>query len=297
MDINMFLKFLGSNFIFSFCTILIGFTLSYILYDKIITRGIKLKDALFEKDNFSAWLEFTGAFILPILYISAKALAGSSSDNMWWDLLISLGYVVTYVILFTLLRLCSSLVVRLLNFKDESGVVRLNDEIYSQNNNAAAIFSIALSVIFVNIVSFFDPHPEYIVASLLKISVVLLISLAAIAGYSAVLGRKTTLAREVFEDNNPAASVEFLGFVFTVQMILNTYINLKEAISFSESLIITFISLAIFAVLSCIFNVLFAKVLKIDLWDEIYQQNNVGAALGRVALYAGIGFIIINYVS
>jgi Domain of Unknown Function (DUF350). len=297
MDISMFLKFLGSNFVFSFCTILIGFSLSYILYDKVVTKGIKLKDALFEKDNFSAWLEFTGAFILPILYISAKALAGSSSENMWMDLLISLGYVVAYVILFTLLRLCSSLVVRLLNFKDENGVVRLNDEIYTQNNNAAAVFSIALSVIFVNIVSFFDPHPEYIVASLLKISVVLLITLAAIAGYSAVLGRKTTLAQEVFKDNNTAAAVEFLGFVFSVQMILSTYINIKEAISFSETLVVTLISLAVFGVLSAVFNVLFARILKIDLWDEIYQQNNAGAALGRVALYAGIGFIIINYIA
>jgi Domain of Unknown Function (DUF350). len=296
MDINMFLKFLGSNFVFSFCTILIGFFLSYILYDKVVTRGIKLKDALFEKDNFSAWLEFTGAFILPILYISARAMAGSSSENMWMDLLISLGYVVIYVILFTVLRLCSSLVVRLLNFKDERGAVRLNDEIYTQNNNAAAIFSIALSVIFVNIVSFFDPHPEYIVASLLKISVVLLITLAAVACYMAVLGRKTTLAQEIFKDNNAAAAIEFLGFVFSIQMILSTYINLKEAISFTDSLIVTFISLAVFGVLSAVFNVLFARVLKIDLWDEIYQQNNAGAALGRVALYAGIGFIIINYI-
>jgi len=293
----MFLNFLGSNFVFSFCTVLIGFSLSYFLYDKVVTRGIELKKALFEKDNFAAWIEFTGAFVLPVLYISAKALSGSASENIWTDLVISLVYVVAYVVLFTILRLCSSLVVRILGCKDENGLVRLNTEVYTQNNCAAALFSISLSVVFANIASFFDPHPEYLVASLLKICVIIVITLATIAGYMAILGRKTTLTQEIFNDNNSAAAVEFLGFVFAIQMIMRAYITIKEAVSFTDSIIITLISIAIFSILACIFNVVFAKVLKIDLWEEIYQQNNVGAAFGRVALYVGIAYIVINYIA
>lgn len=296
MNINMFINFLGSNLLFSFCAIFIGFFLSYFLYDKVVTRDIKLKEALFEKDNLAGWIEFTGAFVLPVLYISAKAMSGTLSDNMWIDLAVSLGYVVSYVFLFTLLRLSSSLIVRLLGVKDEHGAVRLNSEIYTQQNTAAALFSIALSVIFANIASFFDPHPEYIVASLAKISIVIFITLAGVASYMAVLGRKTTLTQEVFKDNNSAAAVEFLGFVFALQMILASYINIQEAINFYDTIIITFIGTLIFFILSGLYNVIFAKVLKIDLWDEIYQQNNIGAAFGRAALYVGIAYIIINYI-
>jgi len=296
MNINMFINFLGSNLLFSFCAIFIGFFLSYFLYDKVVTRDIKLKDALFEKDNFAGWIEFTGAFVLPVLYISAKAMSGTLSDNMWIDLAVSLGYVVSYVFLFTLLRLSSSLIVRLLGYKDDSGAVRLNTEIYTQHNTAAALFSIALSVIFANIASFFDPHPEYIEASLIKICVILVITLAGIAGYMIVLGRKTTLTQEIFRDNNSAAAVEFLGFIFALQTILSAYINIKEAINFTDTIIVTLISAVIFFILSGLYNVIFAKVLKIDLWDEIYQQNNVGAAFGRTALYVGIAYIVINYI-
>lgn len=297
MDIKMFINFLGSNFIFSFSTIFIGFFLSYIIYDKVVTKGINLKEALFEKDNLAAWIEFTGAFVMPVLYISAKALSGSASEHIWYDLAISLTYVVAYVLLFAVLRLCSSLIVRLFNIKDENGFVMLNTEIYSQHNTAAALFSVALSVIFANIASFFDYHPEYIVASLLKISIVLVITLAGIAGYMAILGRKTTLTQEIFKDNNIAAGVEFLGFVFSMQMILSYYINIEEAISFTDSIIVTLISILIFVLLSCIYNIIFARVLKTNLWEEIYQQNNAGAALGRVALYVGIAYIVINYIS
>jgi hypothetical protein len=223
-------------------------------------------------------------------------MSGTLSDKMWIDLAISLGYVVTYVFLFTLLRLSSSLIVRLLGCRDEQGAVRLNTEIYTQQNPAAALFSITLSVIFANIASFFDPHPEYIVASLIKISIILVITLAGVAGYMAVLGRKTTLTQEIFKDNNSAAAVEFLGFVFALQMILFSYINIQEAINFKDTVIVTLISAVIYFILSGLYNVIFAKALKVNLWDEIYQQNNIGAAFGRTALYVGIALIIINYI-
>lgn len=290
-----FFNFFLRNTMFSFSTILVGFGLSFLLYDKIVTKGINLKSALFDKDNFAAWLEFTGAFVFPVLYISSKALAGSVSENIWIDLLISLAYVASYVVLFTLLRLTSGLIVKVMGCSDQDGKVSLNNEIYTQHNVASSMFSIALSILFANIATFLDPHPEFIVASLLKICVVLMISLAALAGYTLILGRKTTLAKEIFEDNNAAAGIELAGFMFAVQIILAFCINIKEALTFTEIIIVSCIDIAILGILACLFNILFAKILKIDLWEEIYQQNNSGAAFGRVALYVGIASVIVNF--
>lgn len=298
MDLNVlqsFLGFLGNSFLFSFTIILVGFILGWLLYDYVVTPKIPLKDALFEKDNPAAWVEFIGAFVYPTLYLAAKAIEGSASDIWWVDLLICTGYVVAYVILFTILRLFSSVIVRLFNVSDESGKVSLNNEIYQQKNISAALFSVALSNIFVIMIRFIDLDPEYYLNSLLKASSILILTLMAVIVYLLVLGRRTTLFKEVFMDNNIAAGAAFLGFIFAIELLFSNAIIIHSSYNFLEITGITFISLAVFGVLAALFKGLFTKLIKVDMMIEVYEHNNVGAAIGQTALYVGIANVIIHF--
>lgn len=295
MSLNVFLVFMANNMLFSFTIILVGFSLGWFLYDWVVIRKISLRETLFEKDNLAAWVEFIGAFVYPSLYLSAKAIEGSSSDIWWMDLLICIGYAAAYVVLFTLLRLMSSLVVRLFNATDEVGKITLNNEIYEQKSISAALFSVALSTIFVNIIRFIDFDPRYSLNSAIKASTVLLLTLVALIIYLLILNKKTAFFKEIFVDNNIAAAASFLGMIFAVEMILSNAILLHSEFNFLELVGITFLSLAVFGILAAVFKLIFIRLVKVDVWNEVYEQNNVGAALGQIALYVGIANVVIHF--
>ncbi len=296
MEFAGLIKFLGNNFLFSTVIILITFILGWILYNHVVIRGICLKDALFEKDNLAAWVEFIGAFIYPALYLAAKSIEGSASDNILLDLLICVGYVVSYVLIFTVLRLLAGTVVKLLDSEDHEGKISLNSEIYSQKNIAAALFSSALSIIFVNVVKFLDILPGYFLTSVYKMLIILLFTLIALVAYMLLLRNKTTLFKEIFIDNNIAAGVCFAGFVFAVQLILGSLTELQVEFDFAGLLSMSAISLVLFGVLSILFKWLFTRMIKVDVWKEVYEQNNIGAALGQIALYVGIANVIVHFI-
>jgi uncharacterized membrane protein YjfL (UPF0719 family) len=295
MDSVVYFKFLGNSLLFTSVITLIGFISGWILYSRIVLRGINLRDSLFEKDNLAAWLEFIGAFIFPAIYLSAKAVEGSASESLWLDLVICIAYALAYIVLFTLLRLISGLLVSVINANDENGKINLNKEIYEQKNVAAALFSITLSYVFTNIARYLDVMPDYILASLLRMLIVLVFMLAVLLIYSIVLRRKTTLYKEIFIDNNPAAGIGFLGFVYASGLILNEVIAANPEFDFLPIALTAFIGLIVFAVVVVVFKYIFAKLVKVDLWKEVYEQNNIGAAFGLAGLYAGVAFIIIHF--
>jgi hypothetical protein len=292
---NVFVKFLANDFMFSFVIILVSFILGWLLYDNIITRGISLRDSLFEKDNFAAWVEFIGAFIFPILFLAAKSVEGSASSNLFYDLLYSVEYAISYVIVFTVLRAVSSLIIRHLGAKDEEGKISLNHEIYIQKNMAASLFSVALSTIFVSIISFFDVIPGFILTSVYKMSVILVLSLLSVIVYCLILRKKTTLIKEIFIDNNIAAGVNLLGFVFAVETILYNAAALQVQFDLFQLAMMSFIGLVLIGILFAFFRWAFCKIIKVDIWNEVYEQNNIGAAVGEIALYIGIASVIVNF--
>lgn len=295
MDFSSFLAFLGSNFLYSFVIIILGFILGWLLYNHVITRGISLKDALFEKDNLAAWVEFIGAFVSPVLYLAAKAIEGSVDENILVDLGTCVLYLVAYILVMTVLRLLSGAVVGFMAGSDKEGRIRLNDEIFKQKNIAAALFSTALSVAFANIIRFIDVMPEALYTSLLKASGILIFTLLALIVYSLVLRSRTSLIKEIFVDNNAAAGVALLGYVFAVEMILGNAVLMQLEFDYTELLLFSLASMVLFGVLSILFKWLFTKLVRVDVWKEVYEQDNIGAAIGQVALYIGIANVIIHF--
>ncbi|MCX8128748.1 MAG: hypothetical protein N3I35_01455 [Clostridia bacterium] len=291
-----YLKLLGYNFLFSFTIITVTFVLGWLLYNHVVLRKICLKDSLFEKDNVAAWVEFIGAFIFPTLYLSAKAIE-DSADIIWWkDLLICIGYGIAYILIFTVLRLSSNLIVNSLGHNDEHGKVNLNNEIYHQKNISAALFSVSLSVIFVSFVRFLDIMPGYFTTSVFKMLNVLIFTLVAFIAYSLLLRRKTTLSKEIFIDNNPAAGISLTGFIFAVEIMLTNAVALQVEFDLIELAITSLIWVVLFGFLSVIFKWGFTKLIKVDIWKEVYEQNSIGAAIGQCALYIGIANVIIHFI-
>lgn len=303
MDIKSIIDFLWQNTMFSFTIIFTNFVLGWFLYSKIITNKISLQDSLFEKDNFAAWLEFIGAFIVPTLFLASKAVAGSQNSNIFMDLLISLIYVICYNLLFMFLRLISNYFVRLFKTDDPSNEkICLNNEIYKQKNIAASLFSISLSIIFANIISFVQFtdfniifSSEMLLNSIYKVLIILIATLISILCYVLVLKKKTSLYHELFIDDNPAAGLCFASFIFSIQTILHGIIKLTPTINILDSSINILCSLLLFGVLGLIIRKIFMSLVKVKLDIEIYDQNNLGAALGQGALYFGLANVIVHY--
>lgn len=296
MDYMGYLKFFANDLAFSFVIILLTFILGWVMYSKAVLRGTSLKDALFEKDNLAGWIEFIGAFVFPTLYLAAKAIESPTSPNFFVDLLMSALYVVAYVVLFTVLRLISGVIVKSSAPKDLEGKINLNNEIYGQKNVSAALFSTSLSIIFVSMIRFLNFGSGQIYNSLLRISDILIFTLLSFLVYVLILRRKTSLMKEIFDDNNPAAGVGFLGFIFAVETILMNAVVLQTQFDLIELAVLSIISLIVFGILALLFTRIFAKIIKANICSEIYEQNNVGAALGQVAIYVGIALVIVGFV-
>ncbi len=295
-----YISFFLKDISFSFVILTVGFMLGWIIYNNIVLRDVSLKEALFTRDNLAVWIEFIGAFVFPVLYLAGHGIKGSASDNIFVDLAVCLGYTIFYIAILTILRLCSTFIVNLINVSDDHGKICLNKEICEQKNIGAALFSVSLSVIFVNIIKlidFIDIINGLGLEILIKVMMFLIAVLAALVCYSFVLRRRTTLFKELFIDNNAAAGIGLLGYVFAVQTIvagvMSFYSMDFEVLTVS---VVIGVSLVIFGLLSVIFKLIFTGIVKVDIWNEIYEQNNIGAALGQVALYVGIATIIVNFI-
>ncbi len=295
-----YLSFFLKDLSFSFIILTVGFILGWMIYNNIILRDVSLKEALFTKDNLAVWIEFIGAFVFPVLYLAGHGIRGAASDNIFVDLAVCLGYTIFYIAVLTILRLCSKFIVNLINASDSHGKICLNKEICEQKNVGAALFSVSLSVIFVNIIRVLDIISIINgngLEILLKALMFLVLVLLALVCYNIVLRRRTTLFKELFIDNNAAAGIGLLGFVFAVQLIISEVMNFY-GMDFDLLTVagVIAVSLIIFGILSVLFKLIFTSLVKVDIWKEIYEQDNVGAAIGQVALYVGIAAIIVNFI-
>lgn len=294
-----YFSFFLKDISFSFVILTVAFALGWIIYNNLVLKDVSLKDALFSKDNLAVWIEFIGAFVFPVLYLAAHSIKGTVSDNILIDLSVCVGYTVFYVIIFTVLRLVSKYGVNLINADDHSGKVCLNKEICQQKNIGAALFSVSLAVIFVSVIKYID-FIDIInglgAAILLKVLLFLVFMLFSIVCYVLVSRRKTTLFKELFIDNNTAAGVALLGFIFAVQTIITGIISVYS-MDFDVLVvsIVIAMSLLIFGALFLSFKLIFTKIIKVDIWKEVYEQDNIGAAIGQLALYVGIANIIVNF--
>ena len=188
------------------------------------------------------------------------------------------------------------LIVKLFGGDDSEGKIVLKEEVYKQNNIAAAVFSSTLSMIFVNFIRFLDILGGDIMIMTLRISNVLVFTLIAVMVYNFLLGRKITLFGAVFVDNNTAAAISFFGFVAGIQLVLVNILSSVVEYNVIDTTAVSLACMCIFGVLVLLFKKMFVKVIKVNLFEEVYKQNNIGAAIGQCALYIGVALVIVHFV-
>lgn len=291
------LIFSGKSLIFSGLITLLGMVLSWLLYRYVVARKLDLKKALFEEQNFAAWIEFVGAFILPVFYLSAKAIQEERAAVFSQDLLMGIGTVVLLVLLFTLLRLVAGWAVCFSCGHDAKGKIDLIEEIYLQKNVAAALFSVSLAVVFANMLAqLHGGGIENILLSVTGMLEILLLSLAFFFVFG-LLHRRISFLDEIFKDNNEAAGVVLLGFSIAIQILLHTAVNYREDFMSLDIVILACIAFGILLLTVFTGRLIYSKLLRLKLLDEFYKDNNQGAALGELALYIGTAWMIANFLA
>lgn len=292
---NILLNFFWKNLMFSFTITAISFILCWLMFNLALKKH-PFKDSLFKSDNLAAWVDFIGAFFFPALYLSASAIQGSAHVNIFIDLGICAIYAVVYVALFAIFKMSSVFIVRFINIKDSKGFkMNLNKEIYEKKNISAALFSVSLSVIFTNLVSFVDIDPGYLSLTLLRILLIVLLTLGAVIAYPLLQSRNYSLIKEMLIDNNTAVGISFTGYIFAVEMILGNAVKLQSVFNFYELAAFSVISIFLFYILSFVLKFILIKLIKVNIKSEIYDQNNIGAAIGQIALCIGVANVIIHY--
>ncbi len=264
--------------------------------DKVMTRGIDLKKALFEDDNPVAGLEI-GAVFLAILYVSYNAITGPSLDSLGMDVGAAAIAALASILLLVVFRFVLGVLVRSHNKGQD-----LNHEIFQQRNWAAACVSIVLMMGIVNGMTEENSlGPDPLRDGALALLVMLLGSVGAVFSYRFSHLKGTSFMKEMFSDDNPAAGVSLLGHAFALNAIL--YALCQEAraeapLLGAAALFVAAGWLVLVVLLALIRALVFATVGLIlgkkGLWDELFEQNNVGVGFIDAATSIGVAFLLLG---
>ena len=276
------------------------------IYNKILLKDISLKNELFVKDSFSAWLDFTGSFLIPILYLISSILASSgrfAHNGKWIDLIYLILHILFYIAVFSFLRYVAE---RLVSFMANFVIhekVSLIKEIYNKKNISASIFSISISVIAVSLLLQENFLNESFVTNIIRLFVVLLLTIGLLGIYKDYFfPTNAKLFREIFIDNNTCTSILILGQVTAVSFIINSSISwlnitnlgwLKIGYLVDLILFVSFIYLIMLVTVS-ILKIVVNFIFKINIDKELFEDNNVGYSFTESSFYIILSFMIIN---
>ena len=265
----------------------------FILYQKVLTPGIDLRDAFFEKDNVPAGIEFSIMF-LAVSYLILNMITGPNTAPLMTDLWHVAVEILVVLLLFSIGRVIFGWFIESFNpYKEQEGV-NLNNEIYVQKNYAATLSSLAWIIAIANGISFMDLFGEHLLSSLGTVAFIIIMNIIAMFwGYKYLMLHGGYAFKELFIDDNPAVGVSFLGFCIAFNIALSTAcsefgagLTLEIAVETGGYLLLTLVT-AGFAML--VVSGFFMKtVLKKSLFAEITEDNNVGAAFMQATILIGI---------
>lgn len=189
------------------------FSVGFLVVDRVMTRGIDLKKALFEDDNPIAGLEFGGIMFI-LLFLGFASIVGPSAGSYGADLGAAAGAIVVSLALFAGIRSILSAFV-----SSHNGGHDLNHEIFTQHNPAAALVSLSLMIGVANGITeenVLGPNPgrDFAIAG-----VVMLLGIAAVYCYRFTHLRGQSFMKVMFTDDNPAAGLSLFGFALSANII------------------------------------------------------------------------------
>ena len=259
--------------------------------------GISLRDLLAEQDNFAAGIALAGA-IIAVSILMMGVVAGDAGETYVEEITLMGGYGVAAMIFMGLTR----------KIFDNIGLRQISIHAEIMNHNVAAgvvdAFNlIATAIIIRAAMSWVDGSTFLglgIVVGIFLISQVIL--LVATLYRSAVFSRRhkgsgKTLQGEI-KAGNIALALRFSGYRIGVALAITATSGL---VTYDPSLLIFSVSAwVIMAILIFISQTLLSIILrhillpKVNIAEEVGEQNNVAIGSIEAAIYVGIGFTFVG---
>ncbi|BDU49750.1 DUF350 domain-containing protein [Haliovirga abyssi] len=272
--------------------LIFAFFISTIVYDKALTKGFSLKEYLFEKDSKAVWVDYFGGFILPAFLITYNSVTGGEAKSLILDLLTILIILSVAIAVLAVVRVLNDKII--LNISSKYGdKTTLNNEIFNQSNLSASFFNIAFTSVITNILLQESIFEEKISVMLLRALLIFLFNIIVFIAYKFLeVKREVKIYENLFEKDNSASGLTFLGYIVSWQIILYKLVNfydLKEL----YSMVVSFMLILVFyEIIKLIIKFGIKYILKEDIEDEIYLQKNIGAGFGMFVIYTGIALLI-----
>lgn len=268
-------------------------TLGFVLMNRVMTRGINLREALFEHDNPVAGFEFGGQLLL-LLYAGFCAVMGPTVGSFATDLMVATGWVAGSMVVIAVVRYILGTFVKSHNGSNED----LNHEIFVQRNWAAACYSLALSIGVVSGLTEENMFGATPLRDLVIAATVLVLGLSIGWLFRFTHLRGGNAFHALFTSDNPAAGVSLLGFAIASNVI---FVKVAHIVRITEnSLITTAGCVLLYSVILLGLNALcrialeygLRLMLKIDISDETFIQKNTGAGFIDAAVTVGAALLI-----
>lgn len=283
----------------------VGF-LGWLIYDKLIFKEISLRKELFDNNNLSMWLEFTGGFLFPVLFLVSSIMAPTGKfvyKGELIDIVIAVSYISIYIILFSIFRYLSDLAVSYIGKIEYNTDISLKIEISAKKNISASLYSISISVIAIGILLQENLFAENLFTNFVRIAIVFALSLSLLSFYKTLFfPKQSSLFSELFIRRNTSSGLILLGHTVSVNLIIYytiewqkipkaNWLNINTVFDVTVFICLIYFIMLIFVTLS---KVILNKVLNINLKHEIFDNNNIGYAIFESAFYILLSLVVIN---
>lgn len=268
--------------------------------DRIMTKGIDLKDALFTKDNQPAGLAFGGMMGL-CCFIAWAIVGGEATRPLGVELALTVVELSVTILIFAIVWKVIDVIVA-----EHNGAGRgINDEVFQQHNWAAACFALAILLGIANGITEVDILGQDPVRDGAVALLVFVCGIGAIAlfKYTHLHGRP--LLAMYFSEDNPAAGVSLLGYAASANVMLLEVAQRArhEQLSTSDTLayiaVVASVLIVALAILRRIVVGILGWQLGVHLHHEIFDRSaqtgryNVGAALMDAFVTLGLTAVLV----
>lgn len=280
--------------------------LGWLVYNRLFLRDLSLKDGLFKNRSLTIWLEFTGGFLIPALFLVSMLMVPSGKfiyQGKLGGLLAIITYIDIYILILSLFRYLASKAIKLIGKLELKHEIDLEDEIFKQNNIAASLFSISISTVVVGMLLQENIFAENLFTNLIRIALVFFLTLGLLSVHKTLFYPKhSSLFKELFIDDNVCAGILLLGHTIAVNIIIYSSIEWFQIPASDWYNISNIVDIIIFICLIYLMMVVFVSgsklvmnaILKIDIDHQLFEENNVGYSILESSFYIMLSIIIIN---
>lgn len=270
--------------IYTLSILLVTLYISWMVYDKVITRNISLKQALFEKDNFAAWLTFVGSFILPVFFVIYVATGEHRRFTFLDYWLRSLLVVVSCLTVLFITYAAAAAIIRKIGRKKGFNIY---SEIYEEGNTAVSILLAFITVVIIDVLVILlrSLNGGATIAQLISLIIALPWSWII---YIMIAGSRNGVLNELFINNNVALSISFISYMGCSIFMAQVCVGFFPQIQLNNLVLLVVSILLVFSGLIIIAKGIFEAVLKVNMNIEILTQKNLGASFGMVSLFFGV---------